>query len=166
MKKSSSVICNPSSANSSSTSTSLVSSMNNQKRLVFQLALDFIWSTAQKVWFLLFEPECKAGGRGTLGYSSKLLALDVDDEDKDAAEAERDREVAEIFDKMLVDEVSRIGTICVLTSNKLAGWDAFTLESGLEQAQLASSMMSLPADHPAREEYLKGFFASLRGFNR
>ena len=39
--------------------------------------------------------------------------------------------MAEIFDKKLVDEVSRLTGIGKLPSERLAGWDAFTLKASL-----------------------------------
>lgn len=60
----------------------------------------------------------------------KLPFPNIDDEDEDAAEVEKDREVtvAENFDKKLVDEVSRCGILPALTLNRLAGWEAETLK--------------------------------------
>ena len=55
------------------------------------------------------------------------------------AEAEKDREVAENFDKKLVDEVSRLGNIqvlsCVKVLKRLAGWEASTFTTDLEESQ-------------------------------
>ena len=83
----------------------------------------FYMKYGSEIWFMLFEPETKGGG--VLGFqdSTKLRPdSDFDDEDEDAAKVEKDREVAENFDK-LVDEVSRFGILRVLTSNSLAGWE-------------------------------------------
>ena len=82
------------------------------------------------------------------------------------AETEKDREVAEIFNKKLVDEVSRLGNIqvlsCVMVLKRLAGWEAFTFESFLEGSQLAEALMTLPQGHPVYVEFMKDVFASWR----
>lgn len=65
--------------------------------------------------------------------------------------------MAEIFDKKLVDEVSRLTGIGKLPSERLAGWDAFTLKASLEDTQFAIVMMSLPRDHPRRVMYMNDF---------
>jgi hypothetical protein len=119
----------------------------------------FYMKYGSEVWFLLFEPGRKGGSSG---YSAKLPDPDYEDEDWEAVEAEKDGEVAEIFDKKLVDEVSRFGILRVLGSNRLAGWEAHPLESSLEQAQFGNAMMSLPLHHPARVGYIRGLFDFLR----
>jgi hypothetical protein len=92
----------------------------------------FYMKYSSEVWFVLFSEEKE----GAIGCSGKLpLAYIDEDEDWEAAEAENDREVAETFDKKLEDEVSRWGIIGVLASKRLAGWDAYTLGSSLEEAQ-------------------------------
>ena len=124
-----------------------------------------------EVWFLLFAPGEKEGG--VCGYSAELPnfrhEIDLELEDWDAAveaEAKRDREVAEIFDKKLVDEVSRLGDIqvlsCVMVLKRLAGWEAFTFESFLEGSQLAEALITLPQGHPVYVEFMKDAFASWR----
>ena len=91
-----------------------------------------------------------------------MLIFDVEDEDweatAEAAEAEKDGEVAEIFDKKLVNEVSRIGTLSALANKRL---EANTLKGDLEVAQYANAMLSLPSDHPASVGYMSNVFASL-----
>ena len=117
-----------------------------------------------KVWFLLFAPGEKEGG--VCGFSAKLPDVSRGIEDWDAAEAaeaEKDREVAENFDKKLVDEVSRLGNIQVFAVLKsLAGWEAFTFKSCLEKSQLADTLMTLPQGHPVYVELLKDILASWR----
>ncbi|KAF8800398.1 hypothetical protein BYT27DRAFT_7200306 [Phlegmacium glaucopus] len=141
----------------------------------------FYMKYLSEVWFVLFTPGEKGG---VCGYSDKLPFPDFEDEeegededhdedqDRDEeedegegreaiVEAKTDRELAEIFDEKLVDEFSRWGIIRALASKRLAGWEAETLESNLETAQFSSAILSLPLHHPARESFMRDFFASL-----
>lgn len=96
----------------------------------------FYMKCGSKMWFLLFAPEDKGG---VYGYNAKLPNLD-DDED---AEAKKDKELAEIFDEKLVDEVGRISILNIFLSKRLAGWEAHTLESTLEQVRFAKHWKAL-----------------------
>ena len=134
----------------------------------------FYMKCNSEVWFLLFAPGEEDGG--VCGYSAELPdfkfsdGIEVDDWDAAvAAEAEKDREVAENFDKKLVDEVSRLGNIqvlsCVMELKRLAGWEAFTFKSSLEESQNVDALMTLPQDHPVYVEFMKDVFATWkRGF--
>jgi len=112
----------------------------NFKDLGLPVGPRFYVKSSYEVWFVLFAPGEKEGAAA--GFSDELPCPDVEDED---AEAEKDREVAEKFDK-----------------KRLAGWEANTLENYLKEAQLADAMLSLPSDHPAAVGYMRNVFASLR----
>ena len=84
-----------------------------------------------ELWFLLFTP---GDNEGVSSGCTKFPQHFEDDWD-DAAETEKDKEVAEIFDKKLADEVSRLSTLGVLTTKRLAGWEAFTMMSYLQETQ-------------------------------
>ena len=124
------------------------------------------------LWFLLFAPgknEGMASGFTTSQIPRAGPPLDHFEEWEAAvaAEAEKDREMAEIFDKKLVDEVSRLNIVGVYGMKKLAGWEAaYAMKSSLQEAQLAEAMFSLPPDHPYFAAYLRGFSASLKSLNR
>ena len=131
----------------------------------------FYMKCNSEVWFLLFAPGEEEGG--VCGYSAELPdfkvrhGIEVDDwDDAVAAEAEKDREVAENFDKKLVDEVSRLGNIqvlsCVKVLKRLAGWEASTFTTDLEESQLACAILTLPRGHPVFVEYMRGMFGSWR----
>ena len=119
----------------------------------------FYMKYESQLWFLLFAPGEKEGG--FYGFSANLPDVRHGIEDWDAAEAaeaEKDREVAEIFDKKLVDDVSRLGGIQALFPvrvmevklkfERLAGWDAFTFKSCLMLSELADLTMILARDDP------------------
>ena len=82
------------------------------------------------------------------------------------AEAEKDREVAEIFNKKLVDEVSRLGNIqvlsCVMVLKRLAGWEASKFTTDLEESQLECAILTLPRGHPVFVKFMKDMFGSWR----
>ena len=120
------------------------------------------------LWFLLFAPGKNEGMASGFTTSAKFPPLDHFEEWEAAvaAEAEKDREMAEIFDKKLVDEVSRLNIVGVYGMKKLAGWEAYAMKSSLQEAQLAEAMFSLPPDHPYFAAYLRGFSASLKSLNR
>ena len=111
-----------------------------------------------EVWFMLFAPGEKGG---VFGYSAKLPVPVYDDEETEAERDNLDKELAQNFDKKLVDEVSRFGICTVPVLKRLAGWEAYTMKSSLEEAQFANAMLSLPLDHPASMQYQRNFLASL-----
>ena len=102
---------------SSNSSSSLVSSPKNQKDMVVRSPVG--------PNCLILQMESK------IGMPLRWSIMD--------AEAEKDREVAEIFNKKLVDEVSRLGNIqvmsCVMVLKRLAGWEGSTFTTDLEKSQ-------------------------------
>ena len=111
----------------------------------------FYMKLGNELWFLLFSPGDKEGVAH--GFTTvKFPPPDVRFENlkaEYAAEAEKYREVAENFDKKLVDEVRRMSIIGVISKNRLAGWEAFTMERRLQEAQLENPIFTLHDDHPS-----------------
>jgi hypothetical protein len=129
------------------------------QELGLQVGPRFYMKFGSEMWFLLFAPGDKEGV--ALGFSAGK-SPDPGDEVDFEEEAEKDREVAEIFDKKLVDEVSRFGILGIIARERLAGWEAFTMKSQLEEAQLARAMFSLPPDHPYFVEFARSLFTSFK----
>jgi len=83
---------------------------------------------------------------------------DQADEDEDDEEPGAAKEVvlAQEFDVVLEQDVSRGNAIFVIAggSKKLAGWSASTLNDSLRVAQYAQAMMTLPTSHPAFSTFM------------
>lgn len=92
-----------------------------------------------------------------LSYSPKLRHLEEEDE-----EVAHDKKVAEDFDPKLCEEVGQWGTIGAEAMQKVAGWVTFTMRSGLETAQMAEAIRTLPIDHPAHRAMMEAVFSVLR----
>ena len=93
----------------------------------FPVGPRFYMKCGSNLWFLLFAPGKNEGMASGFTTSAKFPPLDHFEEWEAAvaAEAEKDREMAEIFDKKLVDEVSRLNIVGVFGMKKLAGWEAY-----------------------------------------
>ena len=104
----------------------------------------FYMKYLNQTWFVLFVP----GSRdGITGYSPEMPYTDDWYEDEGIA---RDKALAEDYDAKLCEEVSRMGALGAVASNKVAGWKASTLESDMEFAQMANEIMQLPANPRGR----------------
>ena len=104
----------------------------------------FYMKYLNQIWFVLFVP----GSRdGITGYSPEMPYTDDWYEDEGIA---RDKALAEDYDAKLCEEVSRMGALGAVASNKVAGWKASTLESDMEFAQMANEIMQLPANPRGR----------------
>ena len=104
----------------------------------------FYMKYLNQIWFVLFVP----GSRdGITRYSPEMPYTDDWYEDEGIA---RDKALAEDYDAKLCEEVSRMGALGAVASNKVAGWKASTLESDMEFAQMANEIMQLPANPRGR----------------
>jgi hypothetical protein len=89
---------------------------------------------------------------------------DEDDEKDEGDEPEepgaaKEVVLAEEFDAILKQDVSRGRHAFVKLSKKLAGWSASTLAHNLAVAQYAEAMMTLPTSHPAFTAFMSNMFS-------
>jgi hypothetical protein len=74
----------------------------------------------------------------------------------------KDTKVAQQFDLKLTEQIPRGATRIVSITKRLCGWDAWMLESSLEEAQLMEAIETLPQSHPAYKTMIRSMFSSLR----
>lgn len=90
-----------------------------------------------QVWFVLFTP----GSRHAItGCSPKIPHAEDSFEPTGIA---REKALAENYDAKLCEEVGRMGTLGAVGQNRVAGWEASTLKSTKESAQMLKAIMGL-----------------------
>ena len=111
----------------------------------------FYMKYVYQVWFVLFTP----GSRHAItGWSPKIPHAE---DSFEATRIARDKALAEDYDAKLREEVSRLGTLGAVVHNKVAGWEASTLKSNIESAQMIEAIMGLPKNHPAHVAMVQNF---------
>lgn len=141
------------------------SDIPGQTRQPLQLGPRFYMRYLEQIWFLIFIP----GKRdGITGYSPTVREMNEEDfeeyEEYEKARVSEELEIAQTFDAQLKKRTpSAEASDCMLMlSAEIGGWQAMSFKQSLEQAQLASAMLSLPVDHPMSRAYMRGVFANLR----
>ena len=111
----------------------------------------FYMKYLSQVWFVLFTP----GSRDAItGCSPKIPHAE---DSFEATGIAREKALAEDYDAKLCEEVSRLGTLGAVVRNKVAGWEASTLKSNIESAQMIEAIMGLPKNHPAHVAMVQNF---------
>ena len=114
----------------------------------------FYMKYLDEVWFLLFVPGKR---EGIVGYSDRIIRNILPDDDDDDADtvteddgydedekiAAEERAIAQAFDVKLKHEISRGSEKMVDITQKLGGWTASTLQSGLEKSQFAEAILCI-----------------------
>ena len=125
----------------------------------FPVGPHFYMRYLDQVWFVLFVP----GKRDAiLGFSPNIPYSDGDGEYDEYEEIARDKQMVEEYEPKLCEEISRWGTLGVVSRKQVAGWESVAMKSSLETAQMYEAVMTLPRDHPAHRAMIDGFMASLR----
>ena len=115
----------------------------------------FYMKYREQIWFLLFTP----GKRNCIMGHSDNIAHEGEDDSEYERWAAEEVVLAEKFDARLERDVLEGKAGMVEFTQKLAGWNAHTLESYLETGQLGDAMISLPMSHPARKAFISSMLS-------